>query len=83
MKKLSTLVILLAILLQGMTQDIYPALARPGAKGIFILTGDIIPDAKGPVTGYKIERKANNDKDYTVVANLSAVSSVDEFKNGH
>lgn len=68
------------ICMQLAAQVTTPYLARPGAKGIFVLTGEKISDAKGPVTAYRIERKAGDEKDFTLVATLSAVGSVEEFK---
>jgi fibronectin type 3 domain-containing protein len=80
MKKHSTIIIFLVAVLHAQAQDMLAGLARPGAKGIFVLTGDAISDAKGPVTAYKIERKAANDKDFTVVATLPAVTTIADFK---
>jgi fibronectin type 3 domain-containing protein len=80
MKKYSIIVLSFLAALHIQAQDMLAGLARPGAKGIFVLTGDVISDAKGPVTAYKIERKAGNDKDFTVVATLQAVATIDDFK---
>lgn len=80
MKKFLTIIFFLAAALHLQAQDMLAGLARPGAKGIFVLTGDAISDAKGPVTAYKIERKAGNEKDFTVVATLPAVTTIADFK---
>ncbi|WP_276482610.1 fibronectin type III domain-containing protein [Paraflavitalea pollutisoli] len=66
--------------LRTQAQDLLAGLARPGAKGIFVLTGEVISDVKGPVTAYKIERKAANENDYTIIATLPAVTNVADFK---
>lgn len=55
-------------------------LATSGGKGIFVMTGEEIPMAKGPISGYIIERKAGADKDFREVAKLPAVTTVAEFK---
>lgn len=80
MKKYLLIFLTLATTGQLQAQDMLSGLARPGAKGIFVVTGDVISDVKGPVTAYKIERKTANDKAFTVVATLPAVSTLDEFK---
>ncbi len=80
MKKYSTIIFFLVAALHLQAQNMLAGLARPGAKGIFVLTGDAISDTKGPVTAYKIERKATNDKDFTAVATLPAVTTIADFK---
>jgi fibronectin type 3 domain-containing protein len=61
-------------------QQTMPNVAVAGAKGIFVVTGETISDVKGPVTAYRIERKAGNEKDFAVVATLAAVPDVTTFK---
>jgi fibronectin type 3 domain-containing protein len=80
MKKYLTIIIFLIGSLHLRAQDMLAGLARPGAKGIFVLTGNAISDAKGPVTAYKIERKTANDKDFSVVATLPAITTIADFK---
>jgi hypothetical protein len=78
---MKSLLLLLGTLIcsQLAAQQPLPNLARPGAKGIFVLTGERISDAKGPVTAYRIERKAGDEKDFTQVAMLPATASVADF----
>lgn len=66
--------------LQLCAQQTLPNLARPGAKGIFVLTGEKISDPKGPVTAYRIERKAGNEKDFSLMTILHATTTLEEFK---
>jgi fibronectin type 3 domain-containing protein len=61
-------------------QQTMPNVAVAGAKGIFVVTGETISDVKGPITAYRIERKAGNEKDFAVVTTLAAVPDVATFK---
>jgi fibronectin type 3 domain-containing protein len=81
-KEMKILLLIIAVIIgfHLSAQQTLPNLARPGAKGIFVLTGEKISDVKGPVTAYRIERKAGNEKDFSLVATLPAVASPADFK---
>lgn len=59
-------------------QENYPHLARPGAKGIFVMAGDII--LRTGDAPYIIERKQGYEKEFKKVAELTPVPSAETFK---
>ncbi|RYY54742.1 MAG: hypothetical protein EOO09_13210 [Chitinophagaceae bacterium] len=80
MIKITWLVIVLlgSVTMKG--QTVLTHLAKDGYKGIFVLTGDHIPKVNSALTGYTIERRAVDEKEFRLVTTLNAVTSVDEFR---
>ncbi len=81
---MKTLSIITGILLWSLTaqgQETIHTLAHSGAKGLFVLAGEEIAAAPGTKRqGYRIERREAGKGDFKQVAELAAVSTVEDFR---
>jgi len=84
MKVLKILIIVLTVFaLKANAQTQYKNIAIGGGNGIYISTGYDFPSRLHPVknaTAYIIERKLTSENEWTIIGNISAPDSIDDFK---